>query len=377
MSDRETEFDFDFFEEPETQETPARTRGPTRRPRTPVRPPSGLTPLLRLIGLIAFAIAAIVVLVFVIQSCRSEDKRETYADYVRDVRPIARDSQGVGRQLNRLLTEPGVRLRDIDARLDGLIAAEEEDIATAGEVTPPGLLREQHRRLVDALEFRVGGLRRLQSAFRQSPPRTRPRVAGRRLAAPMRRFIASDVIWDDGFRDGTVEVLREEDVTGVDVPDSNFLPDPELATAADLARFWERIRGVTTGQRGPGPHGTALVSTRVLPGGEELSTERENLVIASTDPPLAFQVTVENSGRSQQVRVRVRLTVEQEDPEIRKTATIPVIDPGEQRTVTFRDLGRIVQFAQNVPVRVEVVPVEGEANPDNNAAEYPVTFRIG
>jgi hypothetical protein len=377
VSDRETEFDFDFFEEPETQEAPARTRGPVRRPRTPARPPGGLTPLLRLVGLIAFAIAAIVVLVFVVQSCRSEDKREAYAEYMQDVRPIARDSQGVGRQLNRLLTEPGVRLRGVQTRLDGLIDAEEEDIAAAGELTPPGPLREQHRLLIDSLEFRVGGLRRLQSAFRQSPPRTRPRVAGRRLAAPMRRFIASDVIWDDGFRDGSMEVLRQEDVTGVAVPDSNFLRDPDLATAGVLARFWERIRGVTTGQRGPGPHGNALVSTRVLPGGEELSTERENLVIASTDPPLAFQVTVLNSGRSQQVRVRVRLTVEQEDPEIRKTATIPVIDPGEERTVTFRDLGQIVQFAQNVPVRVEVVPVQGEERTENNSAEYPVTFRIG
>jgi hypothetical protein len=375
VSDRETEFDFDFFEEPETQEAPERTRGPGRRPRTPVGPPGGLTPLLRLIGLIAFAIAAIVVLVFVLQSCRSDDKRETYAGYMQDVRAIARDSQTVGRQLNRLLTEPGVKLRDIETRLDGLIDQEEDDIAQANEVTPPGRLREQHRQLVDALEYRVGGLRRLQSAFRQSPPRTRPRVAGVRLAEPMRRFVASDVIWDDGFRDGSVEALKEEGVTGVDVPDSNFLRDPELATAPVLATFWERIRGVTTGQRGPGPHGNALVSTSVLPGGEELSDERENLVVASAD--LAFQVTVLNSGRSQQVRVRLRLTVEQEDPRIRETATIPVIDPGEEKSVTFRNLGQIVQFAERVPVRVEVLAVPGEENRDNNTAEYPVTFRIG
>jgi CARDB len=170
-------------------------------------------------------------------------------------------------------------------------------------------------------------------------------------------------------------VLRREEVTGVDVPDSNFLRDPELATARVLATFWRRIRGATTGQRGPGPHGNALVSTRVLPGGDELSPDRENPVVASAD--LAFQVTFENSGNSQLVRVRVRLTVDQEPDPIRRTATVAVIDPGERETVTFRNLGQIVQFAERVPVEVTVVPVAGEENRDNNTATYPVTFRIG
>jgi hypothetical protein len=375
LSDRETEFDFDFFDEPETQEAPARARRPGRGPRPPVRPPAGLTPLLRLIGLIAFAIAAIVVLVFVVQSCRSEDKRDTYADYMQEVRRVGGESQRVGRQLNRMLTEPDIRLRDIQTRLDGLVQQAEQDVTAATALTAPGRLREQHRQLVEALEFRVGGLLRLQRAFQQSRPATRPQVAGRRLAAPMRRFVASDVIWDDGFRDGSREVLEGEDVTGVNVPGSNFLRDPDLASARELATFWQRIRGATTGQRGPGPHGNALVSTKVLPGGQELSTSEDNLVVASED--LAFQVTVENSGRSQQVRVRVRLTVDQRPRAIRKTATIPVINPGQQKQVTFRNLGQIVQFAEGVPVEVEVVPVAGEERRENNSATYPVTFRIG
>jgi hypothetical protein len=71
------------------------------------------------------------------------------------------------------------------------------------------------------------------------------------------------------------------------------------------------------------------------------------------------------------------LTVDQRPEPIRKTATIPVINPGEQKTVTFRNLGQIVQFAEGVPVRVEVLPVQDEENRDNNSATYPVTFRIG
>ena len=70
MSERESDFEFDFFEEPETQETAGRDRtlrrplggrGP-RGPRGPIRPRAGFTPLLRLLGLIAFAILIVVLL---------------------------------------------------------------------------------------------------------------------------------------------------------------------------------------------------------------------------------------------------------------------------------------------------------------------------
>ena len=372
MTDRGTDIDFDFFEEPETQE--ATTRSPTRAPRRPIRPPGGLTPLLRLVGLIAFAIALVVLLVFAIQSCRDESKRDQYADYMTDVRAIARDSSLVGRQLNRLLTRPGVRPAQVQTELGGLAQAEEQHVASAREVTPPGRLREQHRRLVDALELRASGLRGLEDAFRRSTRLRSARAAGRLLAEPMRRLVASDVLWDDGFLRGSVAVLQSQGVRGVEVPNSTFLRDPELATARGMSPVWQRIRGTPTTTRRPGLHGSALVSVRALPSGLVLVRDQENVVTAS--PDLAFEVTISNSGESQEVQVKVRLTVAQENRPVRRLATVPLINPGEEKSVRFRNLGQIVQFAERVPVRVEVLPVRGETRLANNSAEYPVSFRL-
>lgn len=372
MSDRETELDFDFFEEPETQEAPARAR-PSRRPRGPVRPPGGLTPLLRLVGLIAFAIAVIVVLVLAVQSCRSDDKKDKYADYMRAVNGIARDSQSVGRQLSALLTEPSVKLPAIQSKLDGLVDQQEQDVAHARELTPPGRLRVQHAQLVEALQFRRSGLQRLGEAFRAGA-KLKPAPAGKLLAEQMRRLVASDVIWEDGFQAGSEAVLRREDVNGVKPPASVFLRDPETASARVLASYWQRIRGATTGTRGPGPHGNALVSVKALPDNLVLQPGQDNLVVASSD--LAFQATVENSGRSQEVRVRVRLRVDQKPQPITKQQIIDVINPGQRKTVTFANLSPIVKFSEPIPVRVEVVPVKGETRTQNNSATYTVTFRI-
>jgi hypothetical protein len=44
--------------------------------------------------------------------------------------------------------------------------------------------------------------------------------------------------------------------------------------------------------------------------------------------------------------------------------------------VTFTDLGQVA-FATRTTVKVDVQPVEGEANADNNSAEYPVIFSLG
>lgn len=95
MSERDDDIiDFDFFDESETEQ--ATQRRPALRPRTsrpggrpPRRPtfrgPQGVTPLLRLILLIALAIFVVIVLVFWVQSCRSESRTNAYRDYMADM----------------------------------------------------------------------------------------------------------------------------------------------------------------------------------------------------------------------------------------------------------------------------------------------------
>ena len=75
---REDDFEFDFFDEPD-EETVTQRRKPVRAPARPKRgpkrprgtggPPAGLTPIFRLVGLIAVGILVVVVLVFWMQGC--------------------------------------------------------------------------------------------------------------------------------------------------------------------------------------------------------------------------------------------------------------------------------------------------------------------
>jgi hypothetical protein len=76
------------------------------------------------------------------------------------------------------------------------------------------------------------------------------------------------------------------------------------------------------------------------------------------------------------VQVPVTLTISAQPKPIVKHKTIPVIDAGQQVTVTFTDIGQ-PPFGAKTDIKVEVAPVPGEQNTSNNSATYPVFFSIG
>jgi hypothetical protein len=372
MSERETsEIEFDFFEEPATTEAPRPDREP-RRPRGPRRPPgppSGLTPLLRLVGLISFAILVVVLLVFWISSCRGEAKRDTYSNYMTDVEQIANQSERIGAQLNTALTRPDVRRAELTQQIDGFAQEQQQLVDRAEGMSEPGPLRTQHGQMIEALQFRVSGLRGISDAL--GAQTRNANQAGQLLAAQARRLVASDVVWDDQFRAPSVAELRSQDIQGVQVPDSNFVQSPDVTTAAAMQRIWERVRGGTSGGgTSPGAHGHNLVSTKVV-GGSVLSPDELNEIVATTD--LGFEVTFENSGDSTETGVVVTLTIQKSPEPIVRRQTVDVTEPNQQERVVFRNIGN-VPFVQRTQLQVEVNEVPGEQNLSNNTAEYPVIF---
>jgi CARDB len=387
VTTRDDDIEFDFFEEPATQEASQRTlRRPTRPgnggdggsrgPRRPLRGPTGLTPLLRLIGLVAFAILVVVLLVFWVQGCREDSERTAYRDYMTDVSDLADASDNIGRDLRELLTTPALRQADLDQRLGGFIERQQLGVDTAQNLDPPGAMSVPHEALVRSLQFRVSGLRGLADVFEQTKARDPDEAAeaGRLLAAQAQRLVASDVVWEDVFAAPAEQELRRKDITGVDVPESQFVQTADFATQRTLTQIWQRIRGAAAGGRPTGLHGTGIAGVRVMPSGRQLTAGGDPTTIqASTD--LEFEVSVTDTGDGQEVGIEVTLTIPKQPESIVKKATIDIIEPGETKTVTFRNFPTL-PFGEEVNLRVDVKPVPGETNTGNNTVEFPVNFSI-
>jgi hypothetical protein len=347
-------------------------------PRGPMRPRPGFTPLLRLLGLIAFAILIVVLLLLWVQSCQEDAKRDSYSDYMTNMSAVARDSERVGRELSDALTTQGIKPAELQKQLTGLVQQQELGIDRARKLDPPGPLLESHERAIEALAFRADGLAGLGEAFRRTQGSNDAAAAGALLASQAERLVAGDVVWDDLFKAPSVIVLRSEDISGVEVPESNFIQTPDLASTRSMVPIWERINGSaasgSTGGTPSGLHGTNIESVKVVPGGQTLSESTENTVEASTD--LGFAVAVANGGDSQEVKIEVTLTIQQSPTPIVKKQTIDIINPDETKTVVFRDFPS-VDFGERRIMRIDVDPVPGEAKTDNNSAEYPIIFSLG
>jgi hypothetical protein len=309
------------------------------------------------------------VLVIWVQSCREGQKKDEYRSYMEAVGARATESEEVGKQLNRSITTPGIKLSKLRADIDGFRQRSLQILASARELDPPGPLREQQDAFIEALEFRVSGLDGLADAFTKVQSARDAGEASKQLAIPAQRLVASDVVYADLFSAGSQTVMSNEDVQGIPIPESTFVQDGDLASPSAWKLIVERLtRSPTAG----GLHGNELVGVFVQPGQQRLSPTEDNTVKVSDD--ISFQVMVKNSGDSQETQVPVTLVIQQ-SPTIRKEQTISLINPDETKTVVFH-VPAGLSFGTPTTVKVNVEPVTGESNTGNNTASYPVIFGL-
>jgi hypothetical protein len=378
MDTRDDDIEFDFFDdEPPTGEAAAPPRSrlpgrPVRGPRRPIVPPRGTTPVLRLLALVVFVVFLVLVFALLIESCASSSKQDAYASYMEDVRTIAAQSTQNGTQVVDVLTEAGLTLKQIQNRLRGIAQREQQNLQAAQALDPPGRLRDENVHVIEALALRVSGAEGLANTFRNIANSEKETDAAL-LVQQANRLVASDVIWEDLFKALATEQLQADDVSGVEVPNSKFVQNPDLVTEESMQLIISRLRGASTDGESIGPRGTNIVSVTARPGGQTLTLDTLTTVVAGVD--LAFDVVVEDSGDSQEVGIEVTLTVDKTGNPIVKTQTIDVINPGEQTTLTFTDFVS-PPFQEQTTVRVDVATVENETNKDNNSAQYPVIFSL-
>jgi len=369
--------EFDFFEESAPAE-PTSRRGLPRRPRKggdePPRPPvhlaPGLMPILRLAGLVGGTIVAIVVVVWLLQGCSSSSG--AYKSYMDDVSTVAGDSQQLGTQLNGILATPALTEASLEKALNGLVVRSSAQIQDARDIRPPGKLRQQHQEMLSALQMRRIALASLLQTFRQTAKEKKNDSIGQVLSQQVsQRLLASDVIWRDLFAAASLPLL-ERQAKGVKPPASVILAKPENLDSRSLANLWKRVRA--TSASSSVTRGTALYGVVIQPLNASLSTTKTTVVKLSTN--MHFEVSVKDTGDSQEANVQVTLTILQE-PLITLKGRIDVINPGEIKKVSLPwDADPLPIVGSPLKIRVEVAPVPHEARLSNNSADFPVEFAI-
>lgn len=387
MDTPDDDLEFDFFEdEPRTTEVqssrvrlPRRPSGGGPRMRRPAGPPRGMTPFLRLVAAVAFAIAILVFFGLLIQSCAATSKHAEYSGYMSKVATIAHSSSADGTALASALTTPGVKISDLQAKLSGIAEQERQNVSAATHLDPPGPLRPENQNLIESLQLRVLGTQQLADGLAATRG-SKSSADASLLAQQAERLLASDVVWDDLFLQPSKQEMQNRGVSGVAPPESHFVTNPDLVTERSMSLLLQRLQGATTtGGTPTGLHGTNLVSVKATPSGPLLSPTTDlNQITAS--PDLGFDATVHDGGNAQEVGIKVTLTIQRVPASGRaivQTKTIPVIDPNQDQVVHFTkvDVGALI--AEKAKLTVDVAAVPGEHDKTNNSASYPVIFSLG
>src|SRR5437763_14281031 len=116
---------------------------------------------------------------------------------------ISSNWRSIGPRLSTWLGQPGLKASDVQNNLAGLARDEQQDVDTARAINPPGRLRDENSRMIDALQYRYSGIVGISDSLRQAlrNKNLAAAQAGALLEAPAQRLLASDVVWDDSFRD--------------------------------------------------------------------------------------------------------------------------------------------------------------------------------
>lgn len=324
------------------------------------------------------ALAATVILLLLaivgVRACRDQRAEQGLTDYARTTSGLLEQSQQQSDSLFELLGKPSEQSAvELESAVNGLRTEAEQLAERARGVDHPSDLTDAQRYLVETLDLRRDGLAGVARELPQALGDDGRDEAVERMVADMRSFLASDVLYAQRFAPAVTSALERRELLGeVSVRMSQFLGDVNWLREGVVSRRIKRIRsGEGEQAASPGVHGTGLGPVAVTPPGDELD-EGTPVELAATEG-LTFEVPVENQGESkEEVTVKISIKGAGKPIEIEKQLDSPLA-AGQSDTVSV-PLADKPPTGRRVAVAVEVVPVPGEEETDNNERSFPITF---
>jgi hypothetical protein len=364
---------------------------PPRAPRPPRRPPprgptaDPQTLFIRRAIAVGGGLLVVLLLFFGIRGCQASQKEQGFKDYVSDSEELVAESKQQSAALFELLENPGNSEVDFTSNINGSKVQAEQLVDRANGIDVPDELKGAHDYLVETLELRRDGLDGVASAAAgdgatdEDGEDANPNKV---IAAQMRFFDASDVIYSQRFLPRLLGSLEEEDLDE-DVPVPATLTDPTtIAFLPDIQWLSEsfvadNLGGIGAGSGGddavaPGLHGNGLGSVTVKPAGTALVEGSPIQIPASQDTSFDIEIADQGENAEENVVVTVEISGGSGDP-IQLEETLDAINPGETKVVNV-PLAETPPLGEPVDITVRVEPVPGEEKTDNNEATFTAIF---
>ncbi|MHB1390863.1 MAG: CARDB domain-containing protein [Thermoleophilia bacterium] len=362
-----------FFEDEEEERIEEEEVTEVRRPKRGggKRRPPAQSPLVKVLIILVAVVVLVLIVSLGIKSCINSKKVSEYRDYFAAVEKVAADSDDIGKQLSGMFQKPDAQVRaSMEGKLTEFQNASNQLLDQAKAIKPPDIFKSENEWFVASMQIRARGLKGLQPAILNALEARDNQAGAAQVAHEMLILLTSDVAYDEFFYQPAQRVLQDEDVKDIKVPQAKFLTDSALASQQTVVAVLEQLKGGTA--QVSGLHGVALAGIKLQPSGMALVANSDNSTKASDS--LTFQVEVENQGEAteSEVLVSLNMTAPGQPAPQKVDGRIPTIAPGERKTIELTGLA--AQAGTQYLLRVEVGPVLGEVNTQNNIGEYRISF---
>lgn len=316
-------------------------------------------------------VALLIIILLGFRACLDARKERGFDNYVSDLTSAVEGSNQLSARFFLRLLQPPTNVSEInlEAQIASDRSAAEGQLQQVEGLDVPDELAGAQEELLQAFELRRDGLAGIAADIPTALAEEGRREAIERIAADMRAFLASDVLFERA-RAEIAEVLAEQGIEETVEP-SQFLPEPmdiwldDLQLTSVLNSF-----ASDTGASGNAVRGLALLGTRL--GKTTLTADTENTIALDNDLP-DLKVEVQNQGEVEELDVIVSYVL----------SGGPVPLEGEAPPLTIDAQGiEVATLAIEQPpepgipytLEVEVLPVPNESVFDNNRATYPIIF---
>ncbi len=325
----------------------------------------------------------VLVLVFGIKGCLNNRQEQALKDYNRDVASLIQDADANAEDFYNTLsggTATGdAASTDVQSEINQL-RTRAQSLTKRGEgLGVPGEMRPAHVNLLLSLSLvheAIGKVaEKIPAALSTDSATAVPAVRG--IAGEMRAFDAADVVYNRRTAALIKQVLDDNDIGGQVIESSSFLQNLGWLQPSTVARRINAQAGRGAGdgastEAAPGTHGHGLIAVSI--GDLTLTPGQANSLTAASN--VTFNVKVANQGDNPEQDIRVRVRISGAGDPVRAEQVIDQTQAKTETTVAVK-LADPPPIGQPVTIRVEVLPVNGEKNTENNSLTFPAIFRRG
>jgi hypothetical protein len=374
----------DEDEEPPTTVRPARTQQqPRPQPRRPQRGGGGTgaggggassidhhAMMVRRRIAAGVGVVLLIAIVLLVNGCLKRGKQQALESYNQNVNQIAAQSESqVAKPLFTTLSSASSKQAlDVETQVDQLRRQSEEIAEHAKGLSVPSEMASAQRNLLLALNLRVEGLTKIAGLVREALG-GKAQQASTYIAGAMETFLASDILYSQRVVPLIQQTLASGGASGQTTAPSRFLPNLGWLTPSTVQAKLTGQATASSGAVAPGTHGSALkgvgVGTNTLEPSPTL-----NHISGGANP--TFTAMVEDSGSNPETDVKVNVSVTTEGKTLTASHTIEKTEPGQTYNANVTVKGVTLEAASRVDV--EVVPVPGETDVENNKASFIVIF---